>query len=264
MVYPPGGDSVLLANVLPHEEGDVLDLCTGTGVQALAAARSARRVVAIDVGKRAVALARCNAALNRAENVSVRCGDLFRPVRGERFDLIVANPPFVAGPRRGPAYHSGGPYGDRILKRIAAGLPTHLRPGGRALMVSHLALRRAESVADRLAPWFRRRAGRALALVLEEGSPVDLAAAQSVFALRNGLASYGREIHRWVTYLDRHRIERIVLLLLAYERHGRGHLEVVEALQRTLPLPLSRSPQDLLRAWFERQGGTHSSSDSTT
>jgi carbamoyltransferase len=263
MVYPPGGDSVLLANALPREERDVLDLCTGTGVQALAAARSARRIVCVDIGRRAVAMARCNAALNRAENVVVRPGNLFGPVRGERFDLIVANPPFVAGPRRGPAYHSGGPHGDRVLKRIVADVPPHLRRGGRALMVSHLALRRGESVADRLAPWFRSTPGRALALVLEEGSPVDLAAAQSVFALKDGLSAYGDEIRRWVSYLDRHRIERIVLLLLAYDRRGRRRLEVAEALQRTLPLPLSRSPQDLLRAWFGRERGAYSS-DSTT
>jgi carbamoyltransferase len=261
MVYPPGGDTVLLANALPDEDGDVLDLCTGTGVQALRTARTARRVVGIDIGRRAVALARCNARLNGLENVVFRSGNLYAPVHGERFDLIVANPPFVAGPQRGPAYHSGGPFGDRVLKRIVTGLPMHLRPGGRALMISHLALRHAESVADRLRPGFSR-SGRALALVLEEGSPVDLAAAQSVFALRDGLFEYGEEIRRWVAYLDRHRIERIVLLLLAFERRGRSGLEVVEAFQRSLPLPLSRPPQDLLRSWFD--GRAHSSSDSTT
>jgi carbamoyltransferase len=250
MVYPPGGDSLLLANAAPHDDGAVLDLCTGTGVQALRSARSARRVVGTDIGKRAVALASCNAALNGIENLTVRCGDLFGPVRGERFDLILANPPFVAGPRRGPAYHAGGPFADRVLKRIVAGLPTCSKPGGRALMVSHLALRHGEKVIDRLRPWFSGAAGRALALVLEEGSPVDLAAAQSVFALRNGLASYGKEIRRWVAYLDRHRIERIVLVLLAYERRGRGRVEVVDAFQRSLPLPLSRSPKDLLDSWF--------------
>jgi carbamoyltransferase len=241
-----------LATALPHEDGDVLDLCTGTGVQALKAARSARRVVGIDIGKRAVALARCNSQLNRVENFVVRRGNLFGPVRSERFDLIVANPPFVAGPRRGPAYHAGGPFADRVLKRIVTGLPSHLRPGGRALMVSHLALRQGESAADRLRPWFRGGAGRSLALLLEEGSPVDLAAAQSVFALREGLAVYGEEIRRWVAYLDRQRIERIVLVLLAHERRGRSGLEVVEAFQRTLPLPLSRSPKDLLQSWLER------------
>lgn len=263
MVYPPGGDSVLLANALPREDGDVLDLCTGTGVQALRAARSARCVVGVDIGRRAVALARCNAKLNRVENATFRCGNLFAPVRGERFDLIAANPPFVAGPRRGPAYHSGGPFGDRVLKRIVAGLPEHLQADGRALMVSHLALRRGERVADRLRPWFEPSTGRALALVLEEGSPVDLAAAQSVFALRQGLAAYGREIRRWVAYLDRRHVERIVLLLLAYQRRGKGGLDVIEAFQRSLPLPLSRSPQDLVQSWFDGRPG-HSSSDSTT
>lgn len=263
MVYPPGADSVLLAGVLPQEDGEVLDLCTGSGMQALLAARSARRVVGVDISERAVALASCNATLNEMENVTFRSGNLYAPVRTQRFDLIVANPPFVAGPQRGPSYHSGGPLADRVLKRIVAGLSGHLNPDGRALMVSHLALRHGERIADRLRPWCGDGTGRTLALVLEEGSPVDLAAAQSVFALWDGLTAYGQEIRRWVAYLDRYRIERIVLLLLAYRKRGRGGLDVVEAFQRSLPLPLSRSPQELVSSWLERRP-PHSSSDSTT
>jgi carbamoyltransferase len=253
MVYPPGGDSTLLAAVVPARDGEaVLDLCTGSGIQALGVAPRAARVVAVDIGARAAALARINAGLNRAANVEVRHGDLFAPVRGQRFDLVLANPPFVPGPQRGPAYHSGGPRGDRVLRRVVAGLGAHLRAGGRALIVSHLALRRGETLEAVIAPWLRGFDGRVLALHLESGTPVDLAAAQALFALERGFAAYGREVEAWVEYLDRHRIDRIALLLIAAERGGAPGLEVVAALQRTLPLPLSQPPAALIATWLNR------------
>ena len=251
MVYPPGSDSVLLADAVPLRDGErVLDLCTGSGIQALAVAARAAEVVAVDIGARAAALARINASANGIGSVAVRHGDLFAPVRGERFDLLIANPPFVPAPRRGPAYHSGGPRGDRVLRRIVAGLGSHLRDGGRALIVSHLALRRGETVAAAITPWVRDFAGRVLALVLESGTPTDLAAAQALFALDDGFAAYGAEVRRWVAYLERHRIEQIVLLLIAAERSGRTALEVVDAFQRVLPLPLSQPPRTMIDAWL--------------
>ena len=251
MVYPPGADSALLADAVPLRDGErVLDLCTGSGIQALAAAPRAAHVVAIDIGARAAALAHLNADMNGVANLEVRRGDLFAPVRGERFDLLIANPPFVPAPARGPAYHSGGPRGDRVLRRVVAGLGAHLRPGGRAVIISHLALRRSETVAAAINPWRASFDGRIVALQLETGTPVDLAAAQALFALDDGFAAYAREIRRWVGYLESHRIDRIVLLLIAAERSGRAELEVVDAFQRTLPLPLSQPPATLLAKWF--------------
>jgi methylase of polypeptide subunit release factors len=230
----------------------VLDLCTGSGIQALQVAGRAAGVVAVDIGARAVAMARCNALLNDARGVEVRQGDLYRPVRGERYDLIIANPPFVPARTRGPAYHSGGPRGDRVLRRVVKGWGAHLRPGGRAVAISHLAVRRSETVAGILRPWVRGFGGRVLALVLESGTPVDLAAAQSLFALDDGFAAYGREVRGWTAYLRRQRVEQVVLLLLAAERGGRTALEVNDAFQRTLPLPLSQPPPVLVAQWLER------------
>ena len=253
MVYPPCSDSVLLAEAVPVRADErVLDLCTGSGIQALQVAPRANAVVAVDIGPRAVAMARCNAAVNEARAVEVRCGDLYRPVGGERFDLIIANPPFVPARTRGPAYHSGGPRGDRVLRRVVEGWEAHLRPGGRAVAISHLAVRRGETVADVLRPWARGFGGRVLGLVLETGTPVDLAAAQSLFALEDGFATYAREVRDWTAYLRRHRVEQVVLLLLAAERNGRAALEVTEAYQRTLPLPLSQPPPTLVAQWLAR------------
>ncbi len=252
MVYPPGSDSIILASVVvPPERGRVLDLCTGSGVQGLRLAAPERAVVAVDIGRRAAAMALVNAELNAVSGFSVRRGDLFAPVAGERFDLIIANPPFVPAPTRGPAYHSGGPLGDRVLQRVVGGLGAHLAPGGRAFAISHLALRQGETVADRVRPWARGFPGRVLALVLEYGSSVDLAAAQGLFALDRGFAAYAAEVRRWVAFLHRHRVERVAMLVLAAERRGRHRVDAVEALQRTFPLPLTRSPHEHVASWLD-------------
>ena len=71
-------------------------MCAGSGVLAIVAAQSgASRVTAVDISRRAVLATRLNAKLNRVRVRAVR-GDLFAAVPGERFDLIVSNPPYVA------------------------------------------------------------------------------------------------------------------------------------------------------------------------
>jgi release factor glutamine methyltransferase len=112
----------------------VLDLGTGTGIGALAAARTAARVVAVDVNPAAVRCARVNVLLNDADDrVEVRRGDLFEPVEGERFDVILFNPPYYPGAPRDAL--------DRAFRaadlpaRFAQGLAAHLAPGGHALVL---------------------------------------------------------------------------------------------------------------------------------
>lgn len=115
-------------------ETEVLDMGTGSGVCAVFAARHARRVVAVDINASAVRCARINALINRAEGtVDVRHGDLFEPIVGERFDLILFNPPFKTGEARNDrdrAWRANG-----LGERFAEGLHRHLKPGGTALLL---------------------------------------------------------------------------------------------------------------------------------
>lgn len=115
-------------------DAQVLDMGTGSGVCAVFAALRARRVVAVDINPAAVRCASINAALNGVQDrVEVRHGDLFGPVSGERFDLILFNPPFLRGrPRddRDRAWRSLD-----VAERFAAGVREHLAPGGAALVV---------------------------------------------------------------------------------------------------------------------------------
>jgi release factor glutamine methyltransferase len=119
---------------LVRRDSEVLDMGTGSGVCAVFAAAHARRVVAVDINPAAVRCAGINAVLNQLEHkIDVRQGDLFAPVPGERFDLVLFNPPFVRGaPRddRDSAWRSND-----VAERFAAGLGAHLKVGGSALVI---------------------------------------------------------------------------------------------------------------------------------
>ncbi|GHB65875.1 methyltransferase [Streptomyces viridiviolaceus] len=143
-VYAPQEDTALLAGALSDEAllvgAAVLDVGTGTGALALAAARLGCRVTAVDVSRRAVYAARLNAA-RAGLRVRVLRGNLFDPVRGESFDLVLANPPYVPAPGggrrpRGAARAwDAGHDGRLVLDRICREVPAMLSPGGVLLLV---------------------------------------------------------------------------------------------------------------------------------
>jgi release factor glutamine methyltransferase len=157
-VFPPHSDSLMLAERVAAavEPGwRVLDLCAGSGVVAIAAARAGAEAVAVDTSRPAIVAIRLNALRNGVRVRAVQ-GDLFRAVPGERFDAIVANPPYLPGladqlPSRGPSRAwEGGADGRRLLDRIIAGAPAHLRPGG-VVMVVHSSVCGIDISLDRFA-----------------------------------------------------------------------------------------------------------------
>jgi release factor glutamine methyltransferase len=142
-VFAPISDSRLLAGCMGRELGPgdrrVLDVFTGSGVLALTAARAGvPRVTAVDVSRRAVVGVRLNARLNGVRVRALR-GEALAPVAGERFDMIVANPPYVPAPRgrahgRARAW-AAGEDGRALLDPLLALAPALLAPGGRLLVV---------------------------------------------------------------------------------------------------------------------------------
>jgi release factor glutamine methyltransferase len=125
----------------------IIDLCTGTGAIAIALARELpeARIVATDISRRALRVARANAeAHGVADRITLLRGHLWRALEGVlsngQADLIVSNPPYIPSgaigtlmpevwwePRRAL---DGGPDGLRFHREIIAGAPRHLRPGG--------------------------------------------------------------------------------------------------------------------------------------
>lgn len=141
-VFRPRSDSVLLADrvrarVQPGQR--VLDPFTGSGVLAIAAAQAGGEVTAVDVSRRAAICAWVNARLNGVR-LRARRGDMFAPVAGERFDVVVANPPYLPAaddsPPRGAARAwDAGSDGRAILNRLCREVGGMLAPGGELLLV---------------------------------------------------------------------------------------------------------------------------------
>jgi release factor glutamine methyltransferase len=112
----------------------VLDLGTGSGIGAVFAARYAARVIATDINPAAVRCAQINALAQHLEQkIETRVGDLFEPVRGERFDLILFNPPFYRGRPRNLTEHAWRSVD--VFDRFLRELPAHLTAAGRARVV---------------------------------------------------------------------------------------------------------------------------------
>ena len=150
-----GSDSLRLAENIQFRRGaTVLDLCSGTGIQGILAARSAKRVVSVELNKKATPVTRFNIRLNGLDDrIELREGDLYSVLRdGETFDCIYANPPFIPM-IDGVAYPicgAGGEDGLYVLNRIFDGLPARLNPGGEAVFF-------CECLGDRDGVFFNRR-----------------------------------------------------------------------------------------------------------
>ena len=150
------GASTSLAQLTIREPvGAALDLGTGCGVQALHLAGHADRVVATDVNRRALDIARFNAALNELDAIEVREGSYFEPVAGERYDLIATNPPFVISPATGErlVYRDSGMPGDRVVEHIVREAPRHLTEGGWCQVLANWAIEADRPWDERVATW---------------------------------------------------------------------------------------------------------------
>jgi methylase of polypeptide subunit release factors len=148
-----GPDSLTLAASLPLNRNvkRCLDLCTGSGIQAILMAATAEEVVAVELNAEAMQAARFNAVLNNvADRVQVVGGNLYDAAPAGPYDLIVSNPPFLpvpAGVHHAMCGH-GGEDGLVILRPLLLGIPRRLSEQGIALVY-------AEGIGDTEGPFVR-------------------------------------------------------------------------------------------------------------
>jgi release factor glutamine methyltransferase len=140
--------TLALQRVSDNAAARVLDLGTGSGAigLAIAALRPQVRLVAVDLSEQALAVARrnCERLITDRGRVQLLHSDWFAALNGQRFDLIVANPPYVAAGdahlREGDLRFEprealiGGADGLESIRRIVSGAPRHLVPGGWLLL----------------------------------------------------------------------------------------------------------------------------------
>ena len=152
-----GGASTTLASWTPRPDVErALDLGTGSGVQALHLGAHARHITATDISERALAYARFNALLNGLD-WDLRAGSMLDPVAGERFELIVSNPPFVITPRGAGVplfeYRDGGAAGDAVVAGLVRSIGEHLEPGGIAQFLGNWEIVDDADWRDRVRGW---------------------------------------------------------------------------------------------------------------
>ena len=163
-----GNDSLLLSRTLDGAvAGNALDLCSGVGTQALVCARTAARVTAVEIEPLAAKLFWVNAAMNGlSDKLELINGNLLDPVAGRKFDVISCNPPFMPVPKgvRYPRFGGGGEDGLDIVRRLMAGLPEALAPGGRCEVIAAVLGNRER---PDLAPFQKMAADSCLAIIVD-------------------------------------------------------------------------------------------------
>ncbi len=201
-IYPPQQDSQLLIDAMIQAEvvpgARVADLCTGSGVVAIAAAAAgAAEVAAFDICPRAVQYAR-ESALTEGVDVQIHRGSWSRAVEFAPFDVVVSNPPYVPqGPvddgacipaTAGPAHAwNAGATGRAILDPLCAAVPLLLDEGGTLMVVQS----EFSNVARTLSTL--REHGMRVEVVAKQTIPFGpVMSARAKWLVRTGLLKTGR------------------------------------------------------------------------
>jgi SAM-dependent methyltransferase len=217
-VYPAiVPNTQIFLDLLPWTGCDsFLDLCAGTGIAALLAARNgAKGAFAGDIADRSTRFAEFNRALNGMPNVSAVTSDLYEKFEGQTFDRIVAHPPYV--PTLSPKwiFFSGGEDGEHVTKRIVEGLPLHLADGGTFCCLTMGSDRKGSPFESRLREWLGD-AGPQFDVALIVRKTLD----PENFALRaNPLEVRGAdEVKSWRSLFRRLELESLVYGLVIIRR----------------------------------------------
>jgi Methyltransferase small domain len=195
-----------------------VDVGTGAGLHALLAARHCDHVVATDFNPRACWMTELNAQLNELANVETRTGSFFEPVAGERFDLVVVNPPYVISPEARYLYRDGGFEGDGLSRQLLADLPGLLEDGGFGVLQGNWIHGGDERW---YAPIERGLEGSdcdALMARISTAGRLDYAVAWNEPHYVGDPDGYGNVVREWVGYWEEHGIEKVSSAMVVLRR----------------------------------------------
>ncbi len=134
-----GMDSYRLASILPKKKiNSHLDLCTGSGIQAIVESPFSLHSYAVEINPETAPVTRFNTILNDvSDHVKVVESDVFEKVADSKYDLITANPPFIPIPKDlpFPIAGDGGEDGLYIIDKILEGLEAHLNENGHVIII---------------------------------------------------------------------------------------------------------------------------------
>ena len=214
-----GAATITLANAtIRRPSRSTLDLGSGCGTLSLLAAPHSGRVVALDRNGRAVEFARFNAHLNGVSNISHVEGNLFDPVQGREFDLIVTNPPFVISPESRYLFRDSGMRGDEICRTIIRQAPAHLAEGGFCQMLCNWAHIEGEDWKDHLAGWFEASGCDAWVVRSETQDAATYADVWLRQTEKHELEKSPRIFDDWMGYYKRNGIEAVSAGLISLRK----------------------------------------------
>ncbi len=252
LVLGVGGASTTLAGItVRNPVSRVLDLGTGSGVQALHASPHASQVVATDVNPRALHFARLTLALSGVREADLRQGSLFEPVSGERFDLIVSNPPFVISPGERFVYRDGGMAGDDLCRTLVQRSADHLTEGGYCQLLANWEHVDGEDWRDRVTSWVPSGCD-AWIVQREVQDPAQYAELwlRDAGDHRSDPASYAARYDEWLEEFERRRVKGIGFGWITLRNSGSAMPSVTA---EEWPHPVEQPLGPEIAKWFERQ-----------
>jgi SAM-dependent methyltransferase len=206
---PSDSASLLAGLVIRRGFENVLDVGAGCGYLAFLAAKNNNRVVATDLNPRAAAFVELNARLNGIRNVEARVGDLFAPVAGETFDLVISNPPFVISPEDRLVYLNGGMKADAFCQRMAAEAPAFLREGGYFQMLCNWVENADIDWQERLRGWFREGGCDTWVLRSSSTDPVTYAQTWMKAGHYRATEDHDARLEAWLEYYREEKVAAI-------------------------------------------------------
>jgi methylase of polypeptide subunit release factors len=244
-VVGQGGASSNLAQlVVPRPVDNLLDLGTGSGVQAVHLAGRARKITATDLNPRALDLAALSFALSGIE-AELLAGDLFAPVEGREFDLIVSNPPFVISPDRRFGYRESGLQGDEICRRLVRQAPRHLAEDGWCHLLANWLHVDGEDWHERVAGWIEGVDGWAVQRDVQD--PAEYAELWLRDSCEAGTPEYRERYDAWLEHFERQKVTGIGFGWITLHRGG-GDADVrVEDLRHAVDLPVGAYVDNVMR-----------------
>lgn len=246
-----GGASVMLAqSTVRPPVTTALDLGTGCGVQALHLSGHAQSVTATDVNPRALRMAATTAALNGL-TWELLDGDLLAPVAGRRFDLVVANPPFVVGPGRADyTYRDSGRVGDGVSAELVSAASGLLTDGGWMQLLANWVHRSGSEWEDRVAGWIEPTGCDGWVLQREVLDPAEYVAMWLRDSGEADAPDAEERTARWLDWFVTENIDAVGLGLITLHASGVTDPVVhVESARQAVDQPIGWHISD----WFARQ-----------